>query len=214
MYPGRIDLGVGRAPGGDRETFLALRRDPAAAEYFAQDVAELRGLLGAVQPGQHVQAIPGTDTNVPIYILGSSLFGGKLAASLGMPYAFASHFAPAALDDALATYRQDFQPSEQLSEPYAIVAMNVYAAATGAAAEALMTTNLVRMARGLVARSGSPLPEVSDETLLASPMWSADSSTTRHRHKIFLDTNMRLGEYFAPWTHSSPRWPTRLAGGS
>ncbi|NDL57173.1 LLM class flavin-dependent oxidoreductase [Phytoactinopolyspora mesophila] len=180
LHPGRIDLGVGRAPGGDRETFLALRRDPAAAEYFPQDVAELRDLLGPAQPGQRVRAIPGTGTNVPIYILGSSLFGAKLAASLGLPYAFASHFAPAALDDALAAYRQNFEPSEQLSRPYVIVAMNVYAAQTREAAEALLTGNLVRMARGLVSRSGSPVPEVSDETLLASPVGQQVRSMLQH----------------------------------
>jgi luciferase family oxidoreductase group 1 len=180
LHPGRIDLGVGRAPGGDRETFLALRRDPAAAEYFPQDVAELRDLLGPAQPGQRVQAIPGTGTNVPIYILGSSLFGAKLAATLGLPYAFASHFAPAALDDALAAYRQNFRPSEQLGAPYVIAAMNVYAAETRDAAEALVTSSLVRMARGLISRSGSPAPDVSDYALLASPVGQQVRSMLQH----------------------------------
>lgn len=178
LHPGRIDLGVGRAPGGDRETFLALRRDPTAAEYFPQDVLELRDLLGPDRPGQRVRAIPGTGTNVPIYILGSSLFGAKLAASLGLPYAFASHFAPAALDDALRTYREEFQPSEQLGEPYVIVAMNVYAAETRDAAERLFTHNLARMARGLI-KGGADL-EVSDETLLASSVGHQVRAMLRH----------------------------------
>jgi luciferase family oxidoreductase group 1 len=180
LYPGRIDLGVGRAPGGDRETFLALRRDPAAAEYFPQDVAELRDFLGPAREGQRVRAIPGTGTQVPIYILGSSLFGAKLAASLGLPYAFASHFAPAALVDALAAYRQGFQPSEQLREPYVIAAMNVYAADIRNAAEALFTDSLVRMARGLISRSGSAPLVVDDATLLASPVGEQVRSMLRH----------------------------------
>ncbi|NED95232.1 LLM class flavin-dependent oxidoreductase [Phytoactinopolyspora alkaliphila] len=180
LYPGRIDLGVGRAPGGDRETFLALRRDPAAAEHFPQDVAELRDFLGPAQPGRRVLAVPGTDTNVPIYILGSSLFGAKLAASLGLPYAFASHFAPAALNDALDAYRSGFQPTEHLSRPYVIAAMNVYAANTRDTAEELFRDNLVRMARGLISRAGNAPLEVDDDTLLASPVGEQVRSMLRH----------------------------------
>ena len=97
LYPGRIDLGLGRAPGTDQRTLLALRRDPASSDRFPQDVLELQALLGPVQPGQFLQAVPGADTNVPLWILGSSLFGAQLAAMLGLPYAFASHFAPDAL---------------------------------------------------------------------------------------------------------------------
>ncbi|NEE01590.1 LLM class flavin-dependent oxidoreductase [Phytoactinopolyspora halotolerans] len=180
LYPGRIDLGVGRAPGGDQETFRALRRDPAAAEYFPQDVVELQALLGPKQPDRRVQAIPGADTNVPIYILGSSLFGAKLAAQLGLPYAFASHFAPAALDEALRAYRDEFQPSEQLSRPYAIAAMNVFAADSRQAAEALFVENLTRMARGLVNRGGASSISISDETLLASPVGQQVQQMLRH----------------------------------
>jgi luciferase family oxidoreductase group 1 len=130
MYPGRIDLGLGRAPGSDRNTMLALRREPQSADSFPQDVLELQGYLEdrSVIPG--VDAIPGKGSHVPLYILGSSLFGAKLAAALGLPYAFASHFSPAALDQALAAYRSEFRPSAQLEQPYAIVGLNVIAADT------------------------------------------------------------------------------------
>ncbi len=114
MYPGRIDLGLGRAPGSDRNTMYALRRDPGSAETFPQDVVELRGYLAGDSVVRGVDAVPGKGSRVPLYILGSSLFGAKLAAALGLPYAFASHFAPAALDAAIAAYRSEFRPSEQL----------------------------------------------------------------------------------------------------
>lgn len=114
LYPGRIDLGLGRAPGTDFETVRAMRRSPEASDRFPQDVVELQGLLGPKQPGQTVRAIPGEGTNVPLYILGSSLFGARLAAQLGLPYAFASHFAPAELLNASALYHEEFRPSEQL----------------------------------------------------------------------------------------------------
>ena len=116
LYPGRIDLGLGRAPGTDRQTMLALRRDHSAADTFPQDVLELQALLGPLQPGQTIQAVPGTDTNVPLWILGSSLYGAQLAAMLGLPYAFASHFAPDALFQAIDIYRAKFEPSESNSE--------------------------------------------------------------------------------------------------
>src|ERR1700684_419944 len=135
MYPGRIDLGLGRAPGSDQNTMHALRRDPRSAEAFPQDVLELQGYLAghSVVPG--VDAVPGKGSRVPLYILGSSLFGAKLAAALGLPYAFASHFAPAALAPALAAYRSEFRPSEQLEQPYVIAGVNVIAADTTTAAE-------------------------------------------------------------------------------
>jgi luciferase family oxidoreductase group 1 len=154
LYPGRIDLGVGRAPGTDQRTLLALRRDPSSADTFPQDVVELQALLGPLQPGQALQAVPGTNTNVPIWILGSSLFGAQLAAMLGLPYAFASHFAPNALMQALQVYRERFQPSAQLDKPYAMVGVNVIAAETDEEARHLFTspqqqfTNLFRGTRG------------------------------------------------------------------
>jgi luciferase family oxidoreductase group 1 len=154
LYPGRIDLGVGRAPGTDQRTLRALRRDPSSSDTFPQDVVELQALLGPLQPGQAVQAVPGTDTNVPIWILGSSLFGAQLAAMLGLPYAFASHFAPNALMQALQVYRERFQPSAQLDKPHAMVGVNVIAAETDEEARYLFTspqqqfTNLFRGTRG------------------------------------------------------------------
>lgn len=131
LYPGRIDLGLGRAPGTDQRTAFALRRtlrgDP---DDFPRDVLELQGYFREPGPDDHVQAIPGSGRNVPLWILGSSLYGAELAAMLGLPYAFASHFAPAALMHALDTYRETFRPSEQLSEPRTMAGFNVFAAAT------------------------------------------------------------------------------------
>ena len=134
MYPGRIDLGLGRAPGSDQNTMYALRRDPTSADTFPQDVVELQGYLSGQTRVPGVDAVPGKDSNVPLYILGSSLFGAQLAAALGLPYAFASHFAPGALEAALEVYRRDFRPSAQAERPYAIVGVNVVAADTDAAA--------------------------------------------------------------------------------
>jgi luciferase family oxidoreductase group 1 len=154
LFPGRIDLGLGRAPGTDQRTVMALRRDPNAADTFPQDVLELQALLGPPQPGQVVQAVPGTGLDVPLWILGSSLFGAQLAAALGLPYAFASHFAPAALHEALHVYRARFQPSRQLERPYAMVGANVIAADTDEEARRLFTSvqqqfaNRFRGARG------------------------------------------------------------------
>jgi luciferase family oxidoreductase group 1 len=150
LYPGRIDLGLGRAPGTDQHTVRALRRDPAAAESFAQDVLELRAYFEPVEEGQAIQAVPGGGLRVPMWILGSSLFGAELAAMLGLPYAFASHFAPTALVQALEFYRQRFKPSRQLARPYAMAGVNVFAADTDAEAVRLFTsaqqqfTNLIR----------------------------------------------------------------------
>jgi luciferase family oxidoreductase group 1 len=128
LHPGRIDLGLGRAPGSDQNTMYALRRDPRSAERFPQDVLELQAFLGEETRVPGVNAIPGRGTEVPLYILGSSMFGATLAAALGLPFAFASHFAPASLLDAVATYRRDFKPSAQLSEPYVLAGLNVIAA--------------------------------------------------------------------------------------
>jgi luciferase family oxidoreductase group 1 len=127
LHPGRIDLGLGRAPGTDQETLRALRRSPAAAERFGDDVLELQGYLGDESRIPGIEAIPGAGTHVPLYILGSSLFGARLAAALGLPYAFASHFAPDALVEAVATYRREFRPSAQLDSPYVIAGVNVIA---------------------------------------------------------------------------------------
>src|SRR4051794_39292618 len=133
LFPGRIDLGLGRAPGTDQLTLRALRRDAGSAEHFPDDVQELQSFLAPVQPGQRIEAVPGSGTNVPLWILGSSLFGAQLAAELGLPFGFASHFAPQLLDAALTVYRQRFKPSAQLGAPYALVGVNVIAAPSDAA---------------------------------------------------------------------------------
>lgn len=130
LYPGRIDLGLGRAPGTDMPTARALRRSLENGEGFPQDVMELMAYFGDGEPGQKVRAIPGIGTHVPVWILGSSLYGAQLAAHLGLPYAFASHFAPAALEQAIAVYRETFRPSSQLKKPHFMMALNVFAADT------------------------------------------------------------------------------------
>jgi luciferase family oxidoreductase group 1 len=155
LFPGRIDLGLGRAPGTDQLTLRALRRTPEAADMFPQDILELQAYFAEVAPNQRIQAVPAAGTDVPLWILGSSQFGAMLAAELGLPYAFASHFAPELLIPALALYRSRFKPSEQLDRPYAMVGVNIVAADTDAEARRLATTqqmsftNIFRGARGL-----------------------------------------------------------------
>jgi luciferase family oxidoreductase group 1 len=166
MYPGRIDLGLGRAPGSDQNTMYALRRDNSSADRFPQDVLELQGYLTGETRVAGVNAVPGKGSNVPLYILGSSLFGAQLAAALGLPYAFASHFAPQALEAAVATYRREFKPSAQLAEPYVIAGVNVVAAdSLDAAREQLAVMRRVRAA-GLFGR-GRTLTDDEAEQLLA-----------------------------------------------
>ena len=154
LYPGRIDLGLGRAPGTDQLTLQALRRDYASAERFPDDVLELQALLGPVQPGQKIRAVPGAGTQVPLWILGSSLFGAQLAAALGLPYAFASHFAPEALEHAIQIYRNRFRPSAQQDRPHSMAGINVVCADTDEEAKRLFTTlqqqftNMIRNTRG------------------------------------------------------------------
>jgi luciferase family oxidoreductase group 1 len=151
LFPGRIDLGLGRAPGSDPETARALRRDPAAGDMFPQDVAELMAYFREPVPGQKVRAVPGAGMDIPIWILGSSLFGAQLAAAFGLPYAFASHFAPRLLDQALAVYRSNFRPSDRLGKPYAMVGVSIIAADTDADAARLFTSvqqSFVNLRRG------------------------------------------------------------------
>ena len=154
LYPGRIDLGLGRAPGTDQLTWRALRREASASERFPQDILELQALFAQVQPGQSIQAVPGAGLNVHLWILGSSLFGSHLAAMLGLPYAFASHFAPDALHDALDVYRTRFEPSAQSDKPYAMAGVNVIVAETDAEATRLFSsiqqrfTDMFRKDRG------------------------------------------------------------------
>ena len=163
LFPGRIDLGVGRAPGTDRITALALRRDiDARADSFPRDVVELQGFLAPPRADQPVRAIPGAGTNVPLWILGSSLFGAQLAAMLGLPYSFASHFAPDALLPALAIYRERFEPSGQLGRPYAMPALHVTAADSDAEARRLFTSTQQAIAN-LLRDARAPLPEPIDD---------------------------------------------------
>ncbi|RLA09965.1 MAG: alkane 1-monooxygenase [Gammaproteobacteria bacterium] len=129
LFPGRIDLGLGRAPGTDQATAQALRRDlNTSSERFPQDVMELMAYFQPAEPGQRVRAVPGAGTNVPVWILGSSLFGAQLAAELGLPYSFASHFAPGQMLDAIKVYRERFKPSVYLAKPYVMMGFSVFAA--------------------------------------------------------------------------------------
>ena len=163
LYPGRIDLGLGRAPGTDQATARALRRYYDSADAFPQDVQEVLHYFDPVQPGQAVQAVPGAGLDVPVWILGSSLFGARLAAALGLPYAFASHFAPAAMDEALALYHRDFRPSARLRQPYAMLALNVVGADTRGEARRLFTTlqqTFVRLRRGEIGLVPPPIDDI------------------------------------------------------
>ncbi|MCO4321025.1 LLM class flavin-dependent oxidoreductase [Aliidiomarina quisquiliarum] len=155
LYPGRVDLGLGRAPGTDQATLRALRRAPESAESFPQDVQELMMYLDDPKPGQKIQAVPGAGSKVPVWILGSSLFGAQLAAHLGLPYAFASHFAPDYLQVALQAYHQNFKPSKYLDKPYTMAAVNVFAADTEAAAKYMKSSMQLQF---IALRQGNPGP--------------------------------------------------------
>ena len=155
LHPNRIDLGLGRAPGTDQETVRAMRRDPMASEHFAEDVLELQAYLGDTSRVAHVVAMPGQGTHVPLYILGSSLYGAQLAALLGLPFAFASHFAPQALHAAIRIYRERFTPSIQLSEPYVLAAMGVIAADTEESARKQFERRRRGFARHRLTRPGA-----------------------------------------------------------
>ncbi|MHB1988711.1 MAG: LLM class flavin-dependent oxidoreductase [Acidimicrobiales bacterium] len=169
LHPGRIDLGLGRAPGSDRNTMLALRRSATSADRFPDDVLELQGYLSGETRVKGVHAIPGRGTNVPLYILGSSLFGATLAAAFGLPYAFASHFAPDALQEAIAVYRHEFRPSTQLGEPYVIAGVNVIAADTSSdAGEQFLAAKRNRVA-AIFGRGGLSFTDEQADAILASP---------------------------------------------
>ncbi|MDO9503784.1 MAG: LLM class flavin-dependent oxidoreductase [Hydrogenophaga sp.] len=161
LYPNRIDLGLGRAPGTDPMTMRALRRNRTESEDdFPRDVAELQHLLGPVQPGQRVIANPGSGTNVPIWLLGSSLFSARLAAERGLPFAFASHFAPRMLLQALDVYRSHFKPSAQLAQPYVIIGVPLIAAPTDDEAEFLASSTYQRVLGILTGQRGQLPPPV------------------------------------------------------
>jgi luciferase family oxidoreductase group 1 len=165
LFPGRIDLGLGRAPGTDMLTARALRRDlQSNADRFPEDVAELRAYLSPAVPGQKIRAVPGEGLRVPIWLLGSSLYSAQLAAMLGMPFAFASHFAPAAMMQALEIYRSRFEPSAELEKPYAMLGVNVIAADTDQDAERLFTSlqqSFVNLRRGRPGRLPPPIEHLN-----------------------------------------------------
>lgn len=169
LYPGRVDLGLGRAPGTDQAAARALRRYYQNADEFPNDVIELLQYFEPVQPGQQVRAVPGAGLDVETWILGSSLFGAQLAAALGLPYAFASHFAPDMLEQAIAVYRQKFRPSRRLARPHVMLALNAVAASTDAEARRLFTTQqlgFINLRRG---RPGLVPPPVDDINAVSTP---------------------------------------------
>ncbi|MDF0600716.1 LLM class flavin-dependent oxidoreductase [Psychromarinibacter sp. C21-152] len=162
MYPGRIDLGLGRAPGTDMATARALRRHMVQEDSFPQDVVELLQYLNETDEAARIRAIPGLGTHVPVWILGSSLYGAQLAAHLGLPYAFASHFAPAMLEQALTVYRESFRPTGALAHPYAMMAAGVCAAETDAEAAYLRSSQILSFARLRSGRPGKLPPPVEN----------------------------------------------------
>jgi luciferase family oxidoreductase group 1 len=164
LYPGRIDLGIGRAPGTDMHTAQALRRDVrAAVDQFPKDVLEVQAYFAPEQPGQRIRAVPGMGLEVPIWLLGSSLYSAQLAAMYGLPFAFASHFAPDDMDSALAVYRHRFQPSKQLAAPHAMLAINVFAADTDREARRQLTSQqqaFVNLIRGRPGQVPAPIEDI------------------------------------------------------
>jgi luciferase family oxidoreductase group 1 len=179
LHPGRIELGLGRAPGSDQATARALRRDHMAAESFPQDVVELQAYLSGDSVVDGVQAIPGAATNVPLTILGSSLFGAQLAAHLGLPYGFASHFAPEALKEAVALYRQMFKPSAQLDKPHVMAGMNVVVAESAEAAGAMQEQVKRRRISSFLGR-GQEFTEEELDQLVVSPQAGQITAMMRH----------------------------------
>jgi luciferase family oxidoreductase group 1 len=214
IYPGRIELGLGRAPGTDQMTARALRRDLLGSEdRFPQDVRELQHYFGPIQEGQAVKAIPGANTEVPIWILGSSLYGAQLAAHFGLPYAFASHFAPDQLLDAMKIYRELFKPSDKLDKPYSAFVMNVVAADTDEEAQHLFTTlqqNVIRMRRNTRGQLPPPIADLDDfcephekmtaaHTLQVSAVGSLETVRKTMRHWLDLtgaDELIMTGQIF------------------
>ena len=170
LYPNRVDLGLGRAPGTDQRTMIALRRHLSGeVDNFPKDVQELQLYFGEVQPQQAVQAVPGQGLHVPIWLLGSSLYSAQLAAALGLPFAFASHFAPDMLYQALAIYRSKFQPSAQFEKPYAMVCINAIGADTDEEARRMFTSNqqqFINLRRGMPGKLPAPVDNIES-------LWSA-----------------------------------------
>ncbi len=199
LHPGRIDLGIGRAPGADRDTMRALRRELGSTDRFPEDVLELQGYLKGESRIPGVDAVPGKGTNVPIYILGSSLYGAQLAAYLGLPYAFASHFAPAALEQAVALYRKEFRPSADLGAPYVMAGVNAAVAESHSEAEAQLQRALRARVSSLLA-AGRPLSDDEADSLLATP-------AGRHVAEMLtysaVGTPAEAGEYLANFSEKA-----------
>jgi len=194
LFPGRIDLGLGRAPGTDQRTARALRRERIhAADTFPDDVIELMGYFQPSRPGQAVRAVPGEGREIPIWLLGSSLFSAQLAAALGLPYAFAGHFAPDMMLEALAIYRREFRPSEALEKPYAMVGVGVVAAETDEGAARLFTSwqqQFIALHRGV---PGQLQPPVSDLTTIATPPEIAATNHTLREAIVGAPLSVRRG---------------------
>ncbi|MET3353709.1 UNVERIFIED_ORG: luciferase family oxidoreductase group 1 [Xanthobacter viscosus] len=193
LFPGRIDLGLGRAPGTDQNTMRALRRSLTNSDHFPNDVVELQAYLGDAEPGQTLFAVPATGTNVPLWILGSSTYGAQLAAALGLPYAFASHFAPADLIPALELYRARFQPSAQLARPYAMAGINVIAAETDEEARHLATTQQMSVADIFRGARGLSQPPIDDIETYWSPMEKAQAARFLSRSVVGSPQTVRAG---------------------
>lgn len=193
LYPGRIDLGLGRAPGTDQQTLgRALRRDPAAAERFPEDVLELQAWLSNESPLPGVTAMPGFNTNVPLIILGSSMFGASLAAKLGLPYAFASHFAPQHLEQATTYYKENYQPSERYPEPYCIAAVNVTAADSEQEAEEQTRIVHRNRVRAFMGRRGTALSDDQLDAVVNSHQGRQITDMLRYTAK---GTGEQVAEY-------------------
>jgi luciferase family oxidoreductase group 1 len=193
LFPGRIDLGLGRAPGTDQATVRALRRSFAGVDSFPQDVLELQYFFAPVQPGQLVQAVPAAGTEVPLWILGSSTYGAQLAAELGLPYAFASHFAPDQLLPALDIYRRRFKPSKQLAQPYVMAGVNIIAADSDDEARYLATTQQMSFAEIFRGTRGLSRPPIEDIDTYWSPMEKAQAAHMLARSIIGSPATVRAG---------------------
>ncbi len=193
LFPGRIDLGLGRAPGTDQMTLRALRRTYEDAENFPQDVLELQAFLAPAVANQRIQAVPAAGTEVPLWILGSSHFGAMLAGELGLPYAFASHFAPELLLPALQIYRDRFKPSEQLAQSYAMVGVNIIAAETDAEARRLATTKQMSSTDILRGSRGLSRPPIDDIESYWSPTEKAEVMRKQARSIVGSPETIRSG---------------------
>ncbi|WP_439534479.1 LLM class flavin-dependent oxidoreductase [Polymorphobacter sp.] len=193
LFPGRVDLGLGRAPGTDQLTVRALRRSLTDPDDFPRDVLELQAFFQPAQPGQRVQAVPAAGTKVPLWILGSSTYGAQVAAEFGLPYAFASHFAPDMLLPALQIYRARFKPSAQLARPHAMIGVNIIAADTDSQARRLATSQQMSFANLLRGTRGLSQPPIDDIDLYWSPAEKAQASSMLARSIIGSPATVNAG---------------------